>query len=92
MNINISMFNLKDVRKSNGHEDFYFSVTDKSLLDELISKYNEMCLEYISFIYSKDEDSLYITKGFIFNSVTAPCSTEPEIYAVIKDFVNRNYG
>lgn len=91
MNINISMFNLKDVRKSNGHEDFYFSVTDKSLHDELISKYNEMCLEYISFIYSKDEDSLYITKGFIFNSVTVPCSTEPEIYAVLKDFVNRNY-
>lgn len=92
MNINISMFNLKDIRKSDGHVDFYFSVTDKSLLDELITRYNEMCLEYISFIYSKDEDSLYITKGFIFNSVTVPCSTEPEIYAVLKDFVNRNYG
>lgn len=92
MNVNISMFNLKDIKKLNGHEDFYFSVTDKSLLDELISKYNEMCLEYISFIYSKDEDSIYITKGFMFNSVTVLCSTEPEIYAVLKDFVNRNYG
>lgn len=92
MNINISMFNLKDIRKSDGHVDFYFSVTDKSLHDELISKYNEMCLEYISFIYSKDEDSLYITKGFIFNSVTVPCPAEPEIYTVLKDFVNRNYG
>ena len=92
MNVNISMFNLSVITKKYGHEYFYFNVTDKSLHDELISKYNEMCLVYISFIYSKDEDSLYITKGFIFNSVTVPCSTEPEIYAVLKDFVNRNYG
>lgn len=92
MNVNISMFNLSVITKKYGHEDFYFNVTDKSLHDELISKYNEMCLVYISFTYSKDEDSLYITKGFIFNSETVPCSTEPEIYAVLKDFVTRNYG
>ena len=65
--IRASDFNFLGIDKSNGHEDYWFSVSGDTA-KELTAKYMEQSMiEVTNCVYSSDEDIIGVQRQFPFN-------------------------